>query len=103
MFGLVTSSDSVPASSPIAEIAARGVEMFDPFTARTEITTESAVERLIVTVCPAPTVGNRAYQTCVRRSSPWVVLVGPAAEVHAFPKLSEGVIVTPKCDDALMT
>jgi hypothetical protein len=31
------------------------------------------------------------------------VFVGPAAEVQPFPKLSEGVIVTPACDDAVIT
>jgi len=103
MFGLVTLNDCVPPSFPIADIAAIGVVVFEPFTTITDITKESAVERLIVIVCPGPTVGSRAYHTCVRRSSPVAVLVGPAAVIQPFPKLSVGVIVTPRCDDAHIT
>jgi len=103
MFGLATLNDCVPPSFPIADIAAIGVVVFEPFTTITDITKESTAERLIVSVCPGPTVGSRAYHTCVRRSSPIVVLVGPAADIQAFPKLSVGVIVTPRCDDAHIT
>jgi len=103
MFGLATLNDCVPPSFPIADIAAIGVVVFEPFTTITDITNESATERLIVSVCPGPTVGSRAYHTCVRRSSPVVVFVGPAAEIQALPKLSVGVIVTPRCDDAHIT
>src|SRR2546425_11744105 len=34
---------------------------------------------------------------------PAVVLVGPAAETHTFPKLSDGVNVTPAWDEAKST
>jgi hypothetical protein len=103
IFGLTTLSDCVPPSFPIAEIAPIGVAAFEPFTTIIDITSESAADRLIVTVCPGPTTGSREYHTCVHRSSPIVVLVGPAAVIHPFPKLSVGVIVTPRCDEAHIT
>jgi len=85
MLGLLTLSVCVPPSFPMLEIPSIGNAMFDPFTTITDITTGCAADKFTVTVCPAPTVGFRAYHTPVRRSNPTVVLVGPAAAIHAFP------------------
>jgi hypothetical protein len=103
MLGLTTTNDCVPPSLPIPEIASIGADMFDPFTTNTEITNGCANDRFIVTVCPAPTVAFLAYQTSVRKSSPVLVLVGPAPDIQLFPKLSDSVMVTPWCDDAHTT
>jgi hypothetical protein len=84
MFGLTTLSDCVPLSVPIGDTASIGVDRFDPFTTITATTKGCAIDIFTVTVCPAPTVGIRAYHTCVRRSSPTVVLVGPAIDIHAL-------------------
>ena len=84
MFGLTTLSDCVPLSVPIADTASIGVVTFDPFTTTTATTNGCANDIFTVTVCPALTVGIRAYHTCVRRSSPTVVLVGPAIDIHAL-------------------
>jgi hypothetical protein len=48
-------------------------------------------------------MGFGAYQICVRRSNPTLVLVGPAMVIHLFPKLSLGVKVTPAWDEAHIT
>ena len=47
-----------------------------------------------------PTTGFCAYQSCVLKSDPLVVLVGPANDVQVLPKLSVGVKVTPACEAA---
>ena len=44
-------------------------------------------------------MGFGAYQTCVRRSNPTLVVVGPPKEIQVLPKLSLGVKVTPKCEE----
>ena len=103
ILGLLMLVVCVPASSPIGENTSIGEAIFEPFTTMIEITRDCAADKFIVTVWPAPTVGFRAYHTCVRRSNPVVVLVGPASDIQLFPKLSEGVKVTPLCDDAQMT
>jgi len=103
MFGLLTAVLCVPASFPIPDSTSIGDPVFDPFTTKIEITKGCAADNVIVTVSPGPTTGIRAYHTPVRRSNPVVVLVGPAAAIHAFPKLSVGVIVTPACEDAHST
>ena len=103
-FGLDTLSVCEPPSSPIAEIASMGAaEMFEPFTTITEITRGCDAERPSVKVWPGPTVGLFVYQTCVRRSNPVLVFVGPAAEIHVLLKLSDGVIVTPAWEEAHTT
>jgi hypothetical protein len=103
MFGLVTLTVCEPTSSPIVEIASIGAEEFEPFTTNTEITSDSAAERLSVKVWPGPTVGLFAYHICERRSNPMLVFVGPAAEIQVLLKLSDGVIVTPAWEEANTT
>jgi hypothetical protein len=101
--GLVTLSVCVPASSPIVEMASIGAGIFEPFTTNTEITRDSAAERVRVKVWPGPTVGFLAYQICERRSKPVLVFVGPAAEIQVLLKLSDGVIVTPAWEEPYTT
>src|SRR2546423_13160790 len=103
MFGLLTLTVCVPPSFPILETASIGEGAFEPLTTMIEITSGCAAESFMVTVWPEPTVGMRAYQTPVRRSNPVVVLVGPAIAIQAFPKLSDGVIVTPACEETHIT
>jgi hypothetical protein len=95
MFGLATLTVCVPASSPMAEIASIGLEVSEPLTTNTEITSDCAADKFSVKVWPGPTVGLFAYQIWLRKSKPADVLVGPAAEIQVLLKLSEGVIVTP--------
>src|SRR5690348_7396650 len=101
--GLATLNDCVPASSPIAESTSIGLDTFEPFTTNIDITKDCAAERFSVNVWPGPTVGFFAYQIWDRRSNPVPVFVGPATEIQVLLKLSEGVIVTPACDEAKTT
>ena len=103
MLGLATFTVCVPLSLAMRDMASIGDEIFEPFTTMIEITRGCAMERPTVTVCPGPTMGLRAYQTCVRRSNPTLVLVGPAMEVQVLPKLSLGVRVTPMWDEPNIT
>jgi hypothetical protein len=103
IFGLLTAVLCVPPSLPIPDTTSSGDPAFDPFTTKIDITSGCNADNVIVTVCPGPTTGIRAYHTPVRRSNPVVVLVGPATAIHPFPKLSVGVIVTPACEDAHST
>lgn len=48
-------------------------------------------------------MGFGAYQICVRRSNPSGVVVGPAMGIQVLPKLSLGVKVTPKWEEANRT
>jgi hypothetical protein len=48
-------------------------------------------------------MGFAAYQICVRRSYPTVVLVGPPTEIQVLPKLSLGVKVSVKWEEAHKT
>ena len=48
-------------------------------------------------------MGFGAYQICVRKSKPRAVVVGPAIEIQVLPRLSLGVKVTPKCEEAHTT
>src|SRR5262249_28587485 len=103
IFGLTILMVCVPLSLPIRDTASIGEEIFDPLITKMDITSHCAADKFIVMVWFGPTLGFRAYQSCVRKSDPVVVFVGPAIVIQLFPKLSLGLNVTPACEEEQRT
>ena len=61
IFALATLVVAMPPSSVIPEVASIGDVVFDPLITNTDMTRGWATDRLIVAVCPVPTLADFAY------------------------------------------